>query len=80
MADLAVNRISKKTGEPIKSIRVPSDFQNTAYSPIHDRPGTRNQMFSEGTPAEFIDSQSVADYEAQQGDEETNDSESWKYD
>ena len=70
MADLVVKG---------KKVRVPADFQNTAYSPIHDRPGTRNQMFSEGTPAEFIDSQSVADYEAQQGDEETSDSEGWKW-
>ena len=80
MADLDVNRIDKKTGQPIHSIRVPADFQNTAFSPIHDRPGTRQQMFREGTPAEMIDSDSVAEYDARQEDEEmVGDSDSWKW-
>jgi hypothetical protein len=71
MADLVVNG---------KKIRVPADFQNTAFSPIHDRTGTRQQMFREGTPAEMIDSDSVAEYDARQEDEEmVGDSDSWKW-
>jgi hypothetical protein len=71
MADLVVKG---------NKVRVPADFQNTAYSPIHDRPGTRQQMFDEGIPAEMIDSQSAAEYDARQEDAETtSDSESWKY-
>jgi hypothetical protein len=71
MADLVVNG---------KKVRVPADFQNTAYSPIHDKPGTRQQMFNEGIPAESIDSQSVGEFEARQEDEDlVNDSESWKW-
>jgi hypothetical protein len=71
MADLVVNG---------KKIRVPADCQNTAFSPIHDRPGTRQQMFREGTPAEMIDSDSVAEYDARQEEEEmVGDSDSWKW-
>ena len=69
MADLVVKG---------KKVRVPADFQNTAYSPVHDKPGTRNQMFREGTPAEFIDSQSVAEFERQE-DEEMSDNDNWKW-
>lgn len=71
MADLVVGG---------KKVRVPADFQNTAFSPIHDRPGTRQQMFDEGIPAEMIDSQGVADFEAHQEEEEVSSSEeAWKY-
>ena len=75
MADL---KIKTKAGE--KTVRVPADFQNTGFSPIHDRPGSRQQMFDEGYPAEMIDSQSVGEFEARQEEEElVNDSESWKW-
>jgi hypothetical protein len=74
MADL---KISNK-GE-VKTVRVPADFQNTAYSPIFDKPGTRRQMFDEGVPAEMIDSQSAAEFDARQEDEEMSDSDSWKW-
>ena len=71
MADLVVKG---------KKVRVPADFQNTAYSPIHDKPGTRQQMFDEGIPAEMIDLQSAQEFDSRQEDEEaTNDAESWKY-
>jgi hypothetical protein len=71
MADLVVKG---------KKVRVPADFQNTAFSPIHDRPGSRQQMFDEGVPAEMIDAQGVADFEARQEEEEAgNDNEAWKY-
>jgi len=75
MADL---KISSK-GE-MKTVRVPADFQNTAFSPVHDRPGTRQQMFDEGIPAEMIDSQGVADFEARKEDDEVmSDADSWKW-
>ena len=74
MADLP---IKTKTGTKI--VRVPADFQNTSFSPIHDRPGTRQRMFDGGIPAEFIDSESAAAFDARQDDEEMSDSESWKY-
>jgi hypothetical protein len=75
MADLKIN----SKGE-MKTVRVPADFQNTAFSPIHDRPGTRQQMFDEGYPAEMIDSQSAAEFDARQEEEDAvNDEESWKY-
>ena len=75
MADL---KISKK-GE-VKTVRVPADYQNTSYSPIHDKPGTRRQMFEEGIPAEFIDQQSAAEFDARQEEEDaTDDEQSWKW-
>ena len=75
MADL---KISKK-GE-VKTVRVPADFQNTAYSPIHDKPGTRRQMFEEGYPAEMINSQTSAEFDAnRQEDDEPDDADSWKW-
>jgi hypothetical protein len=74
MADL---QFKTKTG--IKTVRVPADFQNTAYSPIHDKPGTRQQMFDDGIPAEMIDAQTAAQYDTRQEDDTVNDSEAWKY-
>jgi hypothetical protein len=80
MADLVLKRKNDQ-GELVEvKKRVPADFQNTAYSPIHDKPGTRQRMFDEGIPAEMIDSQSVGEFESRQEDEElVNDSESWKW-
>jgi hypothetical protein len=74
MADL---KIKTKAGE--KTFRVPSDFQNTAYSPVHDAQGRRRQMFDEGIPAELIDSQTEAEYGARLEEEESSDDHSWKY-
>ena len=54
MADLVMKRKNEK-GELVETKkRVPADFQNTSYSPIFDKPGTRQQMFDEGIPAELI--------------------------
>jgi hypothetical protein len=77
MADLVLKRKNEKGEWEEKTMRVPSDFQNSAYSPIHDKPGTRQQMFDEGMPAEFINSQSVAEYEARQEDDESTGD--WRY-
>jgi hypothetical protein len=80
MADLVMKKKVNDKGEMVQvKMRVPADFQNTAYSPIHDKPGTRQQMFDEGIPAEFIDSGNVAEREARQEEEEISDSESWKW-
>ena len=74
MADLKF-----KTKDGDKTVRVPADFQNTAFSPVHDRAGTRHQMFDEGIPAEMIDAESAAEYDARQEEEQSNDNEAWKY-
>lgn len=80
MADLVMKRKNEK-GELVETKkRVPADFQNTSYSPIFDKPGTRQQMFDEGIPAEFIDSQTAADYDSRHDREEVmSDADSWKY-
>jgi hypothetical protein len=80
MADLVLKRKNEKGELESVTKRVPADFQNTAYSPIHDRPGTRQRMFDEGIPAEMIDSESAAEFDARQEDEElVSDSDSWKW-
>jgi hypothetical protein len=80
MADLVMRGKDKEGKVVDRTIRVPADFQNTAFSPVHDRPGTRQKMFDEGIPAEMIDSQSASEYEARQEDEEDfNDVDAWKY-
>ena len=62
-----------------KVIDVPSDFQNTAYSPIHDKDGSRRQMYDDGIPAEMIDYESVSAYEAQQDLISSSSDDAWKY-
>lgn len=80
MADLVMKGRNKEGKQVQVTRRVPADFQNTAYSPVHDVDGSRRQMFEEGIPAEEIDSQAVADWEArQEAEEESSNSESWKY-
>jgi hypothetical protein len=75
MADLKIKKRGVET-----TVRIPADHQNTAYSPIHDKPGSRKEMFDEGYPAEMIDSQTVAEYEARQEEEDlTNVQDAWKY-
>ena len=71
MADLVVKG---------RKIRVPADFQNTAYSPIHDKDGPQRQMFEEGYPAEMINSQTSAEFDANREEEdEPNDNDAWKW-
>jgi hypothetical protein len=80
MADLVLKRKNEEGKLVEKTVRVPSDFQNSRFSPIHDRPGTQQQMFDEGVPAEFIDSQTAADYDSRHASEEVmSDADAWKY-
>jgi len=80
MADLVLKRRNEKGELVEKTVRVPSDFQNSRFSPIHDRPGTQQQMFEEGIPDELINAESVAEYESRHdGEEVMNDAEAWKY-
>lgn len=79
MADLVMK--TRKDGQLVeRKVRVPSDFQNSSYSPIHDKPGTRQDMFDDGIPAEMINSQSVAEYEGRREEEDEASSEdAWKW-
>jgi hypothetical protein len=36
-------------------------------------------MFDDGIPAEMIDAESAAEYDARQEEEQSNDNEAWKY-
>lgn len=59
-------------------IKVPADFQNTEYSPVHDGEGTHRKMFEDGMGAEEITPEAVAEYEAQQEALEEN-PDAWMY-
>ena len=62
-----------------KKIPIPSDFQNTAHSPIHDKEGTARKLYDEGVPAEEITSELIAKYDEQFGEEEEESPEAWLY-
>ena len=50
-----------------KKRKVPSDFQNTDFSPIHDGDGTAHRMYyDEGIEDIEITPEAIADYDAQQ--------------
>ena len=62
-----------------KKFKVPSDYQNTEYSPIHDKDGTARRLhFEEGMAEEDITPEAIAEFEEQQEAME-NDSEAWKW-
>lgn len=60
---------------------VPADFQNTAFSPIHDKDGTASKLYyEEGHDAEAITYELIAEYEEMNEDAESDHSgEAWKY-
>lgn len=59
-----------------KTVKVPADFQNTVWSPVHDGDGTARKLYEEGHSPEEIDSEMIAEYESQQ-EEIENDPEAW---
>ena len=62
-----------------KGIPVPSDFQNTAFSPVHDKNGTASRLhYDEDVPAELITPEMVAEYDARQ-EELEEDPNAWMY-
>lgn len=61
-----------------KKRKVPADFFNTEYSPVHDGDGTVRQMYEDGWEPEDLTPEVVAEYEAQREALE-EDPEAWKY-
>jgi hypothetical protein len=59
--------------------RVPSDYQLTDYSPVFDGTGTAARMHEDGVAPEEITAESMAQYEAEQEDMESDDQNSWLY-
>jgi hypothetical protein len=61
--------------------QVPSDFQNTDMSPIHDRQGTAHKLYyDEDVPAEAVTPEMVAEYDAAEEMEEVGgDPDSWRW-
>lgn len=59
--------------------KVPADYANTDFSPVHDKPGTaRDLHYEEGISAEDITPELIAEYEAEQEQIE-NSEDAWKY-
>ena len=62
-----------------KKFKVPSDFQNTEFSPIHDKEGIAHRLhYEEGIPEEDITPEMMQDFEDEQEALE-NSEDSWKY-
>ena len=70
-------RANLKVGS--KQVKVPSDFQNSEHSPIHDEQGTAHRLhYEEGMPEESITRDIITEYEEMQAAIEA-DPEAWKY-
>jgi hypothetical protein len=59
--------------------KVPSDFQNSDWSPVHDGNGTAARMFEDGIPAEEITPEAMQAYEAGESEVDADDENSWLY-
>jgi len=59
--------------------RVPSDFQNSDYSPVFDGTGTASKMYEEGIAPEEITPEAIALYEAEMEEAESDDQNAWLY-
>jgi hypothetical protein len=78
-ADLVRMQRNKDGQLEKKSIKIPADFQNTAYSPIHDAEGSAHKLhYEENKYEEEINSEMIAEYEEQQ-EEIENDPNAWMY-
>lgn len=62
-----------------KQRKVPSDFQNSEWSPVHDGTGTASKLFDEGYDAEEITSELIQQYEADQEGLDSDDENSWLF-
>lgn len=59
--------------------KVPADFQNTEYAPVHDKKGTAHRLhYEEDVPAEEITPEMIREFEEAEEDN-PNDPEAWKY-
>lgn len=62
-----------------KKRKVPSDFANTDFSPIHDKTGTAHRLhYEEDIPAEEITPEMIQEFEEAEEDTST-DPDAWKY-
>jgi hypothetical protein len=62
-----------------RKVRIPSDHQNTDYSPVYDKEGAAKRLHEEeDVPAEAITPEMIAQYEDEQ-EEIENDPNSWLY-
>ena len=62
-----------------KKFKVPSDFQNTEFSPVHDKEGIAHRLhYEEGIPEEDITPEMMQDFEDEQEALE-NSEDSWRY-
>lgn len=62
-----------------KKRKVPSDFANTDFSPIHDKTGTAHRLhYEEDIPAEDITPEMVQEFEEAE-EEISTDPDAWKY-
>ena len=62
-----------------KQRKVPSDFQKSEWSPVHDGTGTASKLYDEGYEAEEITSELMQQYEAEQEGLDSDDENSWLY-
>jgi hypothetical protein len=62
-----------------KSLPVPSDYQNSPFSPVHDKDGTASKLhYDEDIPAELITPEMIAEYDERQEALE-DDPDAWMY-
>ena len=62
-----------------KKFKVPADYQNTEFSPVHDKEGTARKLhYEENIPAEDIDRELMDEYEARE-QQMDNSPDAWKY-
>jgi hypothetical protein len=61
-----------------RKVKIPSDFQNTEFSPVHDGTGAHRQLYEDGIDAEDITSDMVNEY-LEQLEAKEDDPEAWKY-
>ena len=60
--------------------KVPSDFQNSDHSPIHDKDGAAHRLvYEEGVNPEDVTAEMIAQYEAEQEELDSDDENSWLY-
>ena len=83
---LSITRVSGATAnviittkEGLRQYPVRADYQNTDYSPIHDKQGSAHKLhYDEGFEEEEITQEMINEYESMQ-EEMENDPESWRY-
>jgi hypothetical protein len=63
-----------------QKLPVPADFQNTAFSPVHDKQGTAHRLhYEEDVPEEMITPEMIAQFEDEQETSDTSDPDAWRW-